>query len=712
MMATRHDPVASPSGELSDAQRESAARALDRGNGAEVSVPRARGNTSDGAAAELAAALKEGAEPPAKRGAPAGATAGSGVSPHGVPRISTESVLMRDPTTGRLVYKPLSQPFIATKATALVSTAAPPPPATPASAASSGPAATASGASRAAPPPASDGEAEVVVVVPTAAEAAEGRTLHMVDGPTAGMHAFSPDLARLLQLCRVLWRDVRTDAPRTIAEVARRRGAGYFGPNSPEVERLCIMHTVLHPRPVATAPSTAPTLVLRTDIVVPPPPSRDMTSQAIEAAKRERAVDMLVASLPAAAEQRMLGFTAMQWAKVPDDMRTLLRRRCLTSFSAGQLDSCRRALARLHEWLDTNDLSSECEGFQVSGGVLSWFVLDLQSVSRSSGQSIPNSLRSGLTFAATHLSLPLEVKLDSFQVITAVGSATPKAALSATVAILYHFETLVAHTSAVVSYYASGFVLCILAALRVRDAQRATVSIEDERVSGLCYTSKHPKRRTPKKMPFFTPRRLPFEQHSGMWALPLMARGDTFDYIFPRVQKPRGASILHPRVSFREGPASSSYVITMLRMLLTLPPLSLSEADAKEFSGHSLRHCMPSLARALGLSREDRDELGRWIAQLDSRVAGEASRTSLSNRYSEEAAPQRVVRILNSMLDAASRAVAEKGGISHFPAKGGWDMFNPDHMIEPLSLSEARGDIDGECSSSGSDTDLCDEDEL
>ena len=335
---------------------------------------------------------------------------------------------------------------------------------------------------------------------------------------------------------------------------------------------------------------------------------------------------------------------------------------------------------------------------------MSWFVTDVQATSRSSGESIPNALRSGLTFAAAHLGLPLQVRHDSFVVMTAPGSAAPKGALAITVAVMYHFERLVRHRSAVISYYAAGLLLCCLAALRVRDAQRAAVSVVNGRIEGRCFTSKHPKRRKPKEMKFFSPCQIPFG--SPTWLSPLAARQGEFDYIFPMVCKPRGVDLTDPRVTFLPGPASSSYVIKVLRLLLTLPPLSLTEDEAREFSGHSMRHCLPSLARALGVGREDRDELGRWLARIDSRQGGVGSSSSLSNRYSEEAAPQRVVGIVEKILAAAHRAVEQRGGISWFPAKGGWDLFRPEHLAAPLQL---HGPLEHEDSSSG--TELCSSDD-
>ena len=100
---------------------------------------------------------------------------------------------------------------------------------------------------------------------------------------------------------------------------------------------------------------------------------------------------------------------------------------------------------------------------------------------------MPSSLRSALTWVEAHLGLPLEVRGDAFLTVAAPPSVAPRPALAATVAFVYHFRALLDHTSCVVQYFASGFMLCLIACLRVRDAQRATVTVSEERLDGLCY---------------------------------------------------------------------------------------------------------------------------------------------------------------------------------------------------------------------------------
>ena len=147
------------------------------------------------------------------------------------------------------------------------------------------------------------------------------------------------------------------------------------------------------------------------------------------------------------------------------------------------------------------------------------------------------------------------MRADSFRNIAAPSGKAPVPALSATVSFVYHFFALMSHTSTVVSYYACGFLRCLLACLRVRDAQRASVHCSDDMVEGCCFTSKHPKHRHAKRMPFYVPAALPFESTPCRWALRLHTTGQTCDYVFPRVKVPRGTALSSHQATLMAGPA-------------------------------------------------------------------------------------------------------------------------------------------------------------
>ena len=190
-------------------------------------------------------------------------------------------------------------------------------------------------------------------------------------------------------------------------------------------------------------------------------------------------------------------------------------------------------------------------------------------------------------------------------------------------------------------------------------------------------------------MPFFVPMSLPLETVGGQWAQRLSRASPAADFLFPRVQVPRGSNFSDSRASFLPGPASSASVIKVMRYLLTLPPLSLSTEVAQHFSGHSLRHMLPTLARALALPIEDREELGRWAARLDARARDQ----HMPNLYSAEAVPQRVVAIVRRLLVSAHGRVAAEGGPAALfrlqpLSREAWSFFGPGDL-SPLVGAEA-----------------------
>ena len=116
------------------------------------------------------------------------------------------------------------------------------------------------------------------------------------------------------------------------------------------------------------------------------------------------------------------------------------------------------------------------------------------------------SLRAALVFAHAHAGLVgLDVMADVFKTVTALPPKLAVPARSATCHLYFHLCFLaVAGATPVIREYAACFVVCMLAALRVRDAQRATLSDAGSSgvVLGRCYTSKHPKRRQAAPMDF------------------------------------------------------------------------------------------------------------------------------------------------------------------------------------------------------------------
>uniref|UniRef100_A0A7S0LP36 Uncharacterized protein n=1 Tax=Coccolithus braarudii TaxID=221442 RepID=A0A7S0LP36_9EUKA len=135
-----------------------------------------------------------------------------------------------------------------------------------------------------------------------------------------------------------------------------------------------------------------------------------------------------------------------------------------------------------------------------------------------------------------------------------------------------------------------------------------------------------------------------------------------------------------------------------MRFLLTLQPLSLSSEVARSFSGHSLRHLMPTLARALGFSKEDRDELARRAPTPGSH----GERRAMSNLYAQEAECGRVLAIVTRLLVRVMDCVSRAGGLQALPPMAGWDLFVADGVGFDTAAADSAG---AEASSSESEDD-------
>ena len=387
---------------------------------------------------------------------------------------------------------------------------------------------------------------------------------------------------------------------------------------------------------------------------------------------------------------------------------------------------CRRALLRLGKWLLVNDLADACAEYQCSAATLSWFGIDEQKVSRSSGRTVIHSLRAGLDFGRRHLALTgLQTDHDAFINIAALPPRPPTPAKAVTVDIFFHFLWLSRHGCRIGSLYGSLFVVCCIAALRVRDAQRAALHFSRtgldggpacSTLAGTCYTSKHPKRRAAMPMPFFV---VAWPSHEAWYERAVAqcccpsGESNGRDYLFPALRVPRRGTFGDAGVVVLDEPARSATVIAVLRWSLTLPPLSFTKEEAAAYSGHSMRHFMPTLARFMALPEEDRHELARWAATCDTR----GRRHSMPNRYASEAEAPRIFqiqRVLFERLDAAVGAGAVEAALVRsapvLPLREGWPALQ--RALEKGTVASdgqqfvsPDTEVGAECSSSDSDDD-------
>ena len=428
-----------------------------------------------------------------------------------------------------------------------------------------------------------------------------------------------------------------------------------------------------------------------------------VTSSDVENFERHKAGAQLLAAWPAFMHPFVCSLSREDFASLSLERSSGLLKRKFGSFSAGSIGGCRRAVRRLVDWLHANGLAdgrvrNEPPWLVVSGGFLALWVEDEQSASRGGkqgGAAMPASLKAGIAWGVAHAGLTgIDAKDDTFLVAAAPSARPPKQAISITLRVLAHMRVLRAHECEAVAYYAAAFELTTVASLRVRDAQRAELTLVDEigafgaesddggklraaaavqllgYMRGMCYTSKHPKRRSPKPKLFGAPRRVGADADDYLEVLERVRARlgiQRADYLFPRTTARRGHPFGSEGTTFVAGPAPSAEVIRRMRSMLQLPPLSLSAAEAASFSGHSARHFMVCFATSVAAEysppRYSSDELAMTGDWQEGMVA----------LYSSETLERRRLALLARILDDVDAVLthATTNDIV-LPAAGGW----------------------------------------
>ena len=465
-------------------------------------------------------------------------------------------------------------------------------------------------------------------------------------------------------------------------------------------------------------------------------------SKQIEDNERFIAGAQLLAFVPAFMHAGIISLAQHELERLPLLRKQALFRAFFVSFSPGSTSGARRALSRLVEWLVLNEqadcFTDEPPWIRVSGGLLALFAKDEQARSEGGSQggaSVASSLKAGLAWAHAHLGCTgLDVKADVFLSVAAPSSAIPRQAVSVTIGVLQHLRVLRStHPSPLVRYYAAGFELISVASLRMRDAQRATIEYTFAAIElgdgmdiagflqGICYSSKHPKRRSPKKKFFFAPVRagLSGSDDADGYVGYIRAKrhawdGESWDYIFPRISCPREGSIASPSAKRLPGPAASHDAIRHFRAMLTLPPLSLSQEEAAFFSGHSGRHLMVTLGKSLSSVRGRSTAHGRY-SHDQLALLGDWLEGSMVSRYSSEQYMHSKLELIVHLLsdvDAITRKARNDG--KTLPSRGGWGelaaMIAPSGKLDRARPPPPDGNIDPERSDSDSSDDSEDED--
>lgn len=208
--------------------------------------------------------------------------------------------------------------------------------------------------------------------------------------------------------------------------------------------------------------------------------------------------------------------------------------------------------------------------------------------------------------------------------------------------------------------YAGAFAVMALTSLRWIDAIRSSLPVRRTDVNGdtLDGVAFRQKSKAGSPMLWWCPV-LDFFGESG-WYLTLsevLTEMPKSDFLFPKFC---GKSIFAAS-GWSVGPAPKLMCVSAYRDLLSAPPLSLSSnAVSATARIHGLRRTIPIVARLLsaklGLTNEDRCELGRWISALCIEAGAPVSAAnkagSMPNIYADEAHRPRAVHIRELVLGA------------------------------------------------------------
>ena len=311
-------------------------------------------------------------------------------------------------------------------------------------------------------------------------------------------------------------------------------------------------------------------------------------------------------------------------------------------------------------------------GFVCPEAVVSWFLRDHKiGGTETVAGHVPQNLRSGLVWAHKHMGFASVQCMESDAVKGADSRAArrPVPAVSASVRMWYFLEQLACdvRVTPLVRYYAAAFCVCIIAALRGIDAQRSEVV---QKFAKFWHCSAYDSKTGGGRIPMPWSLCLTSISDSPWWEA--LDKYWTDDFLFPALSR---NGIFDAGVTSVDAPASPSNILRYLRDLLAHVRFA-DVSICKVFRRHSFRHLLAHCARALGLSREKSEQLGRWgwLKVMSVRYAAEV----------EFASTNKTIEYIITQV----RAALEKVPIAEWPPVGGWELLV--HMDNTAGLDEVR----------------------
>ena len=232
--------------------------------------------------------------------------------------------------------------------------------------------------------------------------------------------------------------------------------------------------------------------------------------------------------------------------------------------------------------------------------------------------------------------------------------------------------------------HAGGFTAQIMFALRMINAQRSAVTaVANGVVYGECDLDA----------------KLSTGQQSGrqMWATERDCRGSntwlralaamlsagsdsSAEHFFIRAtNSPTGDP--HLATEWRDGPETAARSRASLCALLSTGRGAVPAATAAAMTGHSSKHVLPNVGRALHLASPEINEIGRWAGSRGQRATAAdagpdatAAADACPQIYSAEAANEVVPMIMEKVVSALRR-LASTTDVAALPDTGGWSLL-------------------------------------